>query len=420
MKENKHIISGIDIGTTKIAVVIAEWLRDEKTINILGVGEAPSHGLKKGIVVNMNQTVESLTAALSEAEHQADIEVDSAFVGITGDHIRGINYSGVITVSKNSNRQPVGQEITQDDIRRVLDHAQSINLSPDRRILHVLSRDFKVDDRSGIKNPRGLAGHRLEAKVHLVTSAINVEKDLYTCLEKTGVGVMDFVLEPLASAHSVLDENERKLGVILVDIGGGTTDIIVYHDGGVLHAGTVPIGGSNITYDIAYGVQTTLEHAEKLKCQYGSAKSALADPEENINITGTNGRESKIISSKQLADIIEPRMDEIFRLVKNEIRKSDFIGDYTFGIVLTGGGAHLEHITDLAQEIFQQPIKVGHPQLSGGVSEKVNNPRYSTGVGLINYGTENWEELEYDHPININSVLNRLLSKMGGLFKNWY
>ena len=420
MSENKQIISGIDIGTTKIAVVIAEWIKDRKTINILGVGEAPSHGLKKGIVVNMNQTVDSLTSALSEAERQADIEVDSAFVGITGDHIRGINYSGVITVSKNSNRQPVGQEITQDDIRRVLDHAQSINLSPDRRILHVLSRDFKVDDRSGIKNPRGLAGHRLEAKVHLVTSAINVEKDLYTCLEKTGVGVMDFVLEPLASAHSVLDENERKLGVILVDIGGGTTDIIVYHDGGVLHAGTVPIGGSNITYDIAYGVQTTLENAEQLKCQYGSAKSALADPEENINITGTNGRESKIISSKQLADIIEPRMDEIFRLVKNEIRKSDFIGDFTFGIVLTGGGANLQHITDLSQEIFQQPIKIGHPQLTGGVSEKVNNPRYSTGVGLINYGTENWEELEYDNPININSIVKRSLNKMGNIFKNWY
>ena len=256
--------------------------------------------------------------------------------------------------------------------------------------------------------------------MHLVTSAINVEKDLYTCLEKTGVGVMDFVLEPLASAHSVLDENERKLGVILVDIGGGTTDIIVYHDGGVLHAGTVPIGGSNITYDIAYGVQTTLENAEQLKCQYGSAKSALADPEENINITGTNGRESKAISSKQLADIIEPRMDEIFRLVKNEIRKSDFNGDFTFGIVLTGGGANLQHITDLSQEIFQQPIKIGQPQLAGGVSEKVNNPRYSTGVGLINYGTENWEKLEYENPININSIVKRSLSKMSTIFKNWY
>ena len=265
MVEEKQIISGIDIGTTKIAVVIAEWNKSDNSINILGVGEAPSDGLKKGIVVNMNKTVNSLTQALSMAERQADVEVNGAFVGITGDHIRGINYSGVITVSKGSNRQPVGQEITQNDVQRVLDHAQSINLSPDRRILHVLSRDFKVDDRSGIKNPLGLAGHRLEAKVHLVTSAINVEKDLQTCMEKSGVDVVEFVLEPLASAHSVLDENERKLGVILVDIGGGTTDVIMYHEGGVLHAGTVPLGGSNITYDIAYGVQTTLEQAEQLK-----------------------------------------------------------------------------------------------------------------------------------------------------------
>ena len=418
--EEKQIISGIDIGTTKIAVVISEWVKSEDQISILGVGEAPSQGLKKGIVVNMNQTVESLTSALSTAERQADVEVDGAFVGITGDHIRGINYSGVITVSKGSNRQPVGQEITQEDVQRVLDHAQSINLSPDRRILHVLSREFKVDDRSGIKNPLGLAGHRLEAKVHLVTSAINVEKDLHTCLEKAGVEIMDFVLEPLASAHSVLDENERKLGVILVDIGGGTTDVIVYLEGGVMHAGTVPLGGSNITYDIAYGVQTTLEQAEDLKCQYGSAKSPLADPEENINITGTNGRESKTISRKNLAAIIEPRMDEIFRLVKNEIRKSDYPGDYTFGIVLTGGGSQLEHVTDLAQDIFQQHIKVGQPHLSGGVSERVNNPRYSTAVGLINYGRQNWSELEYDNSININSIFKRSFNRMGSFLKNWY
>ena len=235
--EEKQIISGIDIGTTKIAVVIAEWDKTEDKINILGVGETPSNGLKKGIVVNMNQTVDSLTQALSMAELQADIEVNSAFVGITGDHIHGINYSGVITVSKGNNRQPIGQEITQEDVQRVLDHAQSINLSSDQRILHVLSRDFKVDDRSGIKNPQGLAGHRLEAKVHLVTSAINVEKDLHTCLEKAGVEVIAFVLEALASAYSVLDENERKLGVVLVDIGGGTTDVIVYHEDGVLHVG---------------------------------------------------------------------------------------------------------------------------------------------------------------------------------------
>jgi cell division protein FtsA len=418
--EEKQIITGIDIGTTKIAVVIAECTGEENQIRILGVGESPSNGLKKGVVVNMNSTVESLSMALAEAEKQSDVEVHQAFVGITGEHIRGINYSGVITISKGRNRQPVGQEITQDDIRRVLDHAQSINLSPDRRILHVLSRDFKVDDRSGIKNPLGLSGHRLEAKVHLVTSAINVEKDLHSCIEKVGINVLDFVLEPLASAHSVLDENERKLGVILVDIGGGTTDVIVYHESGVLHAGAVPLGGDNITYDIAYGVQTTLEQAEQLKCQYGSAKSAMADPGENITIAGTSGREAKSISNKNLADIIEPRMDEIFRLVKNEIRKSDYLGEYTFGIVLTGGGSQLEHISDLAQEIFHQPIKIGKPHLNEGVSEKVNTPRYATGVGLIKYGRTNWKEQEYDQNGNIQVFLKQSFSKLNDYIKNWH
>ena len=418
--ENKQIITGIDIGTTKIAVVIAECTGEDNQIRILGVGEAPSDGLKKGVVVNMNQTVKSLSTALAEAENQADINVDQAFVGITGDHIRGINYSGVITISKGRNRQPVGHEITQDDICRVLDHAQSINLSPDRRILHVLSRDFKVDDRSGIKNPLGLSRHRLEAKVHLVTSAINVEKDLHSCIEKVGINVLEFVLEPLASAYSVLDENEQQLGVILVDIGGGTTDVIVYHETGVLHAGAVPLGGHNITYDIAYGVQTTLEQAEQLKCQYGSAKSAIADPEENITITGTSGRQTITISKKSLAEIIEPRMDEIFRLVKNEIRKSDYLGEYTFGIVLTGGGSQLEHVLDLAQEIFHLPIKIGKPQLSGSVSEKVNTPRYATGVGLINYGRDNWKKQGYDQSGNIPAILKQSFSKMGNYIKNWY
>ena len=416
--EDKKIISGIDIGTTKIAVVIAEWNKINNEISILGVGESPSYGLKKGIVVNMDQTVQSINVALSLAEKQADVEVNSAFIGITGDHIKGINYSGVITISKTNNRQAMGQEITSRDIDRVLENAQSINLSPDRRILHVLSRDFKVDDRSGIKNPLGLAGHRLEAKVHLVTSAINVEKDLYTCMEKAGLEVLDFVLEPLASAYSVLDDNEKNLGVILIDIGGGTTDIIIYHENGVMHAGAIPLGGSNITYDIAYGVQTTLEQAEKLKCEYGSAKSALGDPEQNINITGTNGRDSKSISKKDLASIIEPRMNEIFRLVQYELRKSDFIGNYTFGMVLTGGGSKLEHITDLAQEVFQQNIKVGHPELIGGISEKVNNPRYSTAVGLINYGLENFPKFEYPNQNDINSILKKQFLKIKNIISN--
>lgn len=413
---NKNIITGIDIGTTKIAVIIAEC--DENEIKIIGIGEAPSFGLKKGVVVDMGETVESLLSALSKAEKQADVIVENAFVGITGDHIRGINYSGVVTISKS--QQPIGQEITQNDIYRVLEHAQSINLSPDRKILHVLSRDFKVDDRSGIKNPRGLAGHRLEAQVHLVTSAINVEKDLESCLRKAGVNILDFILEPLASSHAVLDKNERKLGVVLVDIGGGTTDVIVYHETGVLHSAVIPLGGQNITYDIAYGIQTTIEQAETLKCKYGSAKNALVDSNENITIKGIAGRETKKISKNNLSEIIEPRMDEILRLVKNEIKKSNYLGDFTFGIVLTGGGSQLENIEDLAQEIFQQPIKIGFPKMTSTLSNDINSPRYATGIGLINFANLYWEKNDYMQKNKIPNLYRELINRFKNIFDNWY
>jgi len=418
MTDEKRIITGIDIGTTKIAVVIAEWSNKDE-IKIMGVGKSPSIGLKRGVVINIAETVNSISAAIHEAEKQADHEVSEALVGITGDHVRGINYSGVITVNKNNNRQPMGQEISQSDIQRVLEHAQSINISPDRRILHVLTQEFKVDDRSGIKNPQGLSGHRLEAKVHLVTSAINTEKDIRTCMEKAGVEILDFVLEPLASAYSVLDINERDLGVVLIDIGGGTTDIIVYRDGGVMHAGAIPIGGSNITNDIAFGQQTTREQAELIKCKHGSARTALANPEENITIAGTGGRDSKTVSQNQLAAIIEPRMDEIFRLAKNEINKSNYHGENTFGIVLTGGGSRLKHVEDLAQDIFKQPIKIGMPELKCGISEKVNNPRFSTAVGLIKYGIQNWEDLDSGDE-SITSIFQDFYSKLKKLFNNWY
>ena len=413
---NKNIITGIDIGTTKIAVIIAEC--DENEIKIIGIGEAPSFGLKKGVVVDMGETVESLLSALSKAEKQADVIVENAFVGITGDHIRGINYSGVVTISKS--QQPIGQEITQNDIYRVLEHAQSINLSPDRKILHVLSRDFKVDDRSGIKNPKGLAGHRLEAQVHLVTSAINVEKDLESCLRKAGVNILDFILEPLASSHAVLDKNERKLGVVLVDIGGGTTDVIVYHETGVLHSAVIPLGGQNITYDIAYGIQTTIEQAETLKCKYGSAKNALVDSNENITIKGIAGRETKKISKNNLSEIIEPRMDEILRLVKNEIKKSNYLGDFTFGIVLTGGGSQLENIEDLAQEIFQQPIKIGFPKMTSTLSNDINSPRYATGIGLINFANLYWEKNDYLQKNKIPNLYRELINRFKNIFDNWY
>jgi cell division protein FtsA len=420
MRDDKYIITGIDIGTTKIAVVIAQCSNEDEQMKILGVGTSVSQGLKRGVVVDIQETLSSIRKAVTDAEKQADVEVESAFVGLTGDHIKGINYSGVITVSKNSNRQPIGHEISQGDIDRVHEHAQMINLSPDRRILHVLPQEFKVDDKGGIKNPLGLSGHRLEAKVHLVTSAINTEKDLRTCMEKAGIEVDGFILEPLASSYSVLDKNERNLGVILIDIGGGTSDVIVFHDDAVLHAGAIPLGGDNITKDIAYGVQTTYESAEKLKCEYGSAKVALSSPEEAITIKGTSGRESKTISQKELAEIIEPRMEEIFKLAQYEIRKSEFPGEFTFGIVLTGGGSKLNHITDLAQDVFQQVVKMGCPNLTGGISDEVNNPRYATAVGLIHYGHHQWEDRVDNEKMKLNSLFLDIFSKIKNFFKTWY
>ena len=413
-----EIISSIDIGTTKVSALIVE-LEENNKFKVLGSGIAQSDGLSKGIVVDIQKTTEAIIDAVSQAEKQAGQQIEGAFIGLTGEHIKGINYSGVITINKNNNRQPIGQEIVRSDIDRVIEHAQSINLSPDRKILHVLNQVYKVDSRDGIKNPLGLSGHRLEAKVHLVTSAINVENDIKTCLNNAQIDVNNFILEPLASAYAVLDKNERDLGVVLIDIGGGTTDVIVYKESGVMHTGSIPVGGKNISSDIAYGLQTSLEQAEIIKCNYGMAKISLANDEQNIVITGMGGRESINISENDLASIIEPRMDEIFKLAKNEISKSNCQNDNTFGIVLTGGGAQLKCIKDLAQDIFQQNIKISKPNITLGVYDDVNCPRYSTVVGLVKYAIENWNDITYEN-ISMNSIVTDFYKKFKKLFNKWY
>ena len=389
---NDNIIVGIDIGTTKIAVIIAE--KTDNAINILGYGNSNSKGLNKGIVVDVEDTSKSIENAIQKAENKSKIDIDSAFVGITGENIKGINCSGAITISNSDYLNPAGDTIEEKDVIKVLEHAQAINLSPDRKILHILSQDFKVDDKNGIKNPIGLSGHRLESKVHLVTIARNIEKDLITCLDKCGINIDGFILEPLASSYSVLDNNEKKLGTILIDIGGGTSDVIIYHKNSTLHTGAIPLGGESITQDIAYGLETSLEQAEKIKCNHGLAKSSLADEQEKITIIGTNGRTDKEISQKDLAKIIEARMHEIFHLCKNEISKSEYNGSFTFGIVLTGGGSRLKNITDLAQEIFEMNIKIGIPDSVNGSSELLNNPRYSTSIGIIKYAIENEDTIQ--------------------------
>ena len=386
MKNNK-IITGIDVGTTKIAVIIAE--SDNDSINILGFGESLSEGLRRGIVVDIEKTSSAIEEALTKAEKQADMEVETAFIGITGEHVKGINYSGTITISNNEYMNPAGEIITKEDIRRVLDSAESINLPPQRKILHTLSREFRVDDNPNIINPEGLSGHRLEANVHLVTIARNIETDLKTCLERVGIEFDGLILEPLASASSVLDNNEKQLGVSLIDIGGGTTDIIIYNNKSVLHTAAIPLGGESLTNDIALGLTVTLEQAEKLKCDYGLAKESLASDENDIVISGTNGRSDSKISQRSLSAIIEARMKEIFYLAKNEIQKIENECNLNFGVVLTGGGSNLNNIQDLATEVFELEVQQGIPNSINGIDDIINNPRYATTIGLIKYIAEN-------------------------------
>jgi cell division protein FtsA len=409
-----NTITGIDIGTTKIAVIIGE--KKDGAINIIGFGKSSSNGLSKGVVVDIDKTINSISKAIKQAEEQAEIEVETAYIGLTGEHIKGINCSGAITISSNDYRNPAGEQIDKKDIEKVLEHSQAINLSPDRKILHVLSREFKVDEKSGILNPIGLSGHRLEANVHLVTIARNIEKDLQTCIEQCGVEINGFILEPLASSSSVLDDNEKKLGSILIDIGGGTSDIIIYHNNAIIHTGAIPLGGENISKDIAYGLQTSLEQAEILKCKYGIAKTSLADEQSKIKILGTNGRNDKEISEKDLAQIIEPRLIEIFTLALEEINKSDSKGEFTFGTILTGGGASLMDISEIAKEIFNMPVKIGIPDSVNGNIDIINNPRFSTTIGIIKYAIDNQkninEQTHFNKEKNIFSLLKNKLMKL--------
>jgi len=411
---NREIINVIDIGTTKIIVLIAEYdLQKNKIINIKGFGEAPSEGLNRGVVVDINKTTNSIKIAIELAEKQANTEILNIFVGISGDHIKGINYSGVTSINPNNIPQAVGHSITKHDVKKVLEQAKSINISTDRRIMHVLPQQYKIDNQENIKEPLGLSGHRLEAKVHLVTSCINTETNILTCLTKLGVDIIDFILEPLASSYAVLNDDERNLGSILIDIGGGTTDIITWNESSVLHTGVVPIGGMAITTDIAYAVQTSIEQAEKLKHVYGKAKINLASNEEEIVVKGVRGRKENKITEKILAEVIEPRIIEILELINIEIEKSDYKGNYTFGIVLTGGGSKLMGLENLAKDIFKMPIRIGssiHDFNIDKIEMEIKDPKYATAIGLVKYAGSNFDNY-------MESDSNSLLEIIKNFFK---
>jgi cell division protein FtsA len=378
-KEN--LIVGLDIGTTKIAVIISE-LQESGEPKIVGIGISRSEGLKRGVVINLEKTVESITKAVEDAELMAGAKVNSVFAGIAGDHIRSINSRGVVAISRSSN------EIVPSDVERVINAARTVALPMDREVIHVLPQEYTVDDQSGIKDPIGMCGVRLEAEIHIVTGAVTSAQNIYRSIEKAGLEVCDLVLQPLASSYALLSPDEEELGVALIDLGGGTTDIAIFHDGSIRHTAGIGVGGKNVTNDIAIGLRTSVEQAEELKKSYGCALSGLVDSDEMIKVPGVGGREGKEISRSVLAAVIEPRAEEIFSLVLQEMKKTNYSNLLAAGVVLTGGGSLMEGMAELGEQIFDMPVKKGRPQGFSGLVDITSTPIHSTGVGLILYGSE--------------------------------
>jgi cell division protein FtsA len=374
---------GLDIGTTKISAIIAEMDPDSHEIKIVGVGMSPSEGLRRGVVVNLEKTVASIARAVEEAERMAGVQVKGVYAGIAGDHIRSINSRGVIAVSRKDN------EISQADVDRVVDAAKAVAIPMDREIIHVIPQEFIVDDQDGIKDPIGMSGVRLEAEVHIITGAVTSAKNICKSITRAGLKVHDLVLEPLASSHAVLGPDERDLGVVLLDIGGGTTDVAVFYEGSIRHTAIVPLGGASVTNDIAIGMRTPIDQAERIKIEHGCGLVSMVGAHEKLVVTGVGGRGDKEIARAQLASMIEPRMEEIFTLANKEVKKNHFADLLGAGVVLTGGTSLLPGAVELAEQIFEMPVRLGVPSGLSGLMENVRDPRYSTGVGLILHAVQN-------------------------------
>jgi len=376
MGQTGRIYVGLDIGTTKISCIIAD-MNGSSALRVVGIGNAPSEGLRRGVVVDLEKTVSSIQRAVEEAERMAGMPVKGVHAGIAGDHIRSINSRGVIAVSRKNN------EIGAADVDRVVEAAKAIAIPMDREIIHVIPQEFIVDDQDGIKDPVGMSGVRLEAEVHIITGAVTSAKNICRSIQRAGLKVYDLVLEPLASSHAVLDEAERDLGVVLLDIGGGTTDVAVFYEGSIRHTAIIPYGGANVTNDIAIGLRTPIDKAESIKIQHGSALVSLVGAHESITVNGVGGRGDRQIPRQVLASMIEPRMEEIFTLANREVKKNHFAELLGGGVVLTGGTSLMAGVTELAEQVFEMPVRLGQPQGLGGLSDNVANPRFSTGVGLV-------------------------------------
>jgi cell division protein FtsA len=375
--QDKRMIVGLDIGTSKVVAIVGEIALDGG-IEVVGIGSHPSKGLKKGVVVNIESTVQSIQRAVEEAELMAGCQIHSVYVGIAGSHIRSLNSHGIVAIRD--------REVYALDVERVIDAAQAVAIPADQRVLHILPQEYVIDSQEGIKEPLGMSGVRLEAKVHLVTCATNASQNIEKCIRRCGLEVEDIILEQLASSYAVLTEDEKELGVCLVDIGGGTTDIAIFTEGSIRHTGVIPIAGDQVTNDIAMALRTPTQYAEEIKIKYACALTQLARAEETIKVPSVGDRPPRDLSRQALAEVVEPRYDELFTLVQAELRRSGYENMIPAGIVLTGGTSKMEGVVELAEEIFHMPVRVGSPQNVLGLTDIVRNPIYATGVGLLQYG----------------------------------
>jgi len=401
-----EIVVGLDIGTTKICAVVGEVRSD--AIEIIGIGSHPSEGLRKGVVINIEKTVNSIKEAVEEAETMAGCEISSVYAGIAGGHIKGFNSHGVIALKD--------KEVTKKDIERVIEAASAVAIPMDREVIHVLTQEFIVDEQDGIMDPTGMSGVRLEAKIHIVTGAVTSAQNIIKCANRAGLDVCDIVLQSLASSEAVLTDEERNLGVALLDFGGGTTDLAVFARGTIKHTSVLALGGDNVTYDISIGLRTPMVEAEKIKIKYGCALSSMIGKDETIEVPGVGGRKSRTLSRQILGEIIEPRMEEIFNLIHNELLRSGYDDMINSGVVVTGGSAELMGIPEMAEQIFNAPSRTGFPQWVSGLVEVVNKPMYATAVGLVLYGAKRIKEGK-KFRIRDTNIFGRVMERMKKWFK---
>ena len=400
-----NMIVGLDIGTTKICAVVSEF--NEKGAEIIGVGTYPSVGLRKGVVVNIDNTVDSIQRSMEEAELMAGCEIGSVFIGIAGSHIKGFNSHGVIAVK--------GQEVSQEDVDRVIDAARAVAIPLDREVIHILPQEYIVDEQGGILDPVGITGVRLEAKVHIVTGAVTAAQNLIKCANRAGLDVVDIVFQPLASAEAVLTQEEKDLGVALVDFGGGTTDLALFTESAIKHTAVLGLGGNNLTNDIAVGLRTPSKEAEQIKIDHGSCLNSLVDKDQMIEVPSVGGRKPRLLSRHILSEILEPRVEEIFTLVDQEIERTGLKELLASGVVITGGSALLPGIAEIADQVFQLPTRIGYPQRISGLVDVVSGPMFATAVGLVLYGMEHQPQRKFR--IRDGNIFNRVTLRMKSWFK---